>query len=213
MNNNWPTKKLGENVNALVLVAHPDDETIFCGGTMLTYPKWNWQIVCVTMQRDTARPQEFQKAMAQYKNYGVHIYSYKTLEKEDVIGRDLSNEEIIDWKESIHKLNLSPDIVFTHNVEGEYGHNHHKSLNKIVCKLFPNVWEFVYPGDDNITSNPTKSEIKKVILIEDIKNKKSEIFNTCYTSQVSDIWYLLPGLLKYEFEIGPEIFTSGDEEK
>ncbi len=208
MEHNWPAN--GSGVNASVIVAHPDDETIFCGGTILTYPKWNWSVVCATMQTNTSRPQEFQNAMSLYKNYGVNIQHYLTLEKVDR-NHLLSEIEFNDWKNSIQQLNLSPDIVFTHNVMGEYGHDHHMSLSKIIGEIFSNVWEFVYPGDDKISPQPVKALIKRIELTEEILKKKGEIFNNCYISQISSIWDLLPRLMKYEFESGPEIFTSSND--
>lgn len=208
MKNNWPDQT--DNVNAALIVAHPDDETIFCGGTLLSYPQWKWHILCVTMQTDTNRPQEFQNAMSLYKNYGVNIDRYLTLEKIDR-NHVLSETEINDWKNSVQQLNLSPDIVLTHNNMGEYGHNHHMFLSEIVNGLFSNVWEFVYPGDEKISPQPTKTSIKRIELAEEILKKKRKIFNSCYLSQITDTWNLLPGLMKYEFETGPEIFTSEDK--
>lgn len=203
--NNWPTNKSG--VNAAVIVAHPDDETIFCGGTMLSYPLWNWYVVCATMQTNTSRPQEFQNTMSMYQAYGVNIVSYLTLEKHDE-GQDLPQVEIDDWKESIQRLGLSSDIVFTHNAAGEYGHNHHKVLNKVVCELFKNVWEFICPGAVNVAPQPFKESIRTVPLNLQVLNQKAEIFNRCYTSQLAT-WKVLPELMIYEFRTGPEIFTSG----
>lgn len=202
-NMNWNIIKK-DNVDALLIVAHPDDETIFCGGTMLSFPNWNWKVICVTMQMNTVRPYEFGKAMSQYKHCGVNIVSYLTLDQRDE-GQNLSSREVAEWETSIQKLNLLPDIVFTHNEMGEYGHNHHMELSRIVQQTFSNVWKFVYPGDDAIFSQLRKSKVNTVSLREDILNKKRKIFDNCYKSQV-EVWRDHPGLMKYEFESGFETF-------
>ncbi len=207
MNPTWPSKD--SEVNAVIIAAHPDDETIFCGGTMLSYPSWNWNIICVTMQQNTPRPQEFDSAMKMYKSFGVNIKSYLTLNKPDD-NQDLSSADYEDWKETIRKVGLNPDIVFTHNVMGEYGHKHHIAISKMVLELFTNVWKFVYPGDPSITPQPQKSLLNSVPLDQNLLNKKKEIYDTCYKSQAY-VWTVLPELMKYELEKGPEIFTSGND--
>ena len=136
MGDNWNISK--GIPKALLIVAHPDDETIFCGGTLLSYPVWNWNIVCVTMQNPD-RFKEFSDAMNKYKELGVNIDSYSTLNKPDY-NQDLSPEDYEEWKSSIKRLGFNPDIVFTHNQEGEYGHKHHIAVSKMVrelLQLFP----------------------------------------------------------------------------
>lgn len=205
MEPNWPVKNSEEVINAILVVAHPDDETIFCGGTILTYPEWNWHIVCLTWDiSDDPRGIQFQKAMDFYKSYGVNIVSFQCLGKLD---RELSEEEINDWKTSISRLNLSPTIVMTHNIEGEYGHQHHKTVNKICNELFTNVWEFICPGATNVAPQPFKTNIITIPLTRDVLNKKVEIYNRCYTSELNN-WWNLSDLMLYEFKSGPEIFTQ-----
>ena len=77
---------------ALLIVAHPDDETIFSGGMLLSYPAWNWNIVCVTMQQGTPRPREFESVMKRYEELGVNIQSHLTLNKPD-FNQDLSAQD------------------------------------------------------------------------------------------------------------------------
>lgn len=146
----WNIISTDDNVKALILTAHPDDETIFCGGTMLQYPSWNWSIICVTMQQGTPRPQEFAKTIEMFKSFGVNIVSYTTLDKPDY-NQDLSSQDFEEWKKSIKLLNTKPGMVISHNVMGEYGHKHHIAISKMAHELFSNIWEFVYPGDINIS--------------------------------------------------------------
>jgi LmbE family N-acetylglucosaminyl deacetylase len=160
-----------KNVNALVLVAHPDDETLFCGGTMLTYPSWNWTIICVTMKLKTQRPKEFAKAISLYRDSGVNIMSSCTLGQKDV-NRELNTEEYTAIKSLVKQSAGKPDIVFTHNSAGDYGHAYHKELNKIAGKLFTNIWEFICPGAVPVIPQPFRSRNNVVPLSEDILDKK-----------------------------------------
>jgi hypothetical protein len=199
----WNTSST-ESVNALIAVAHPDDETVFCGGTMLYYPTWTWTVVCFTWGRHTTRYIQFQNAMKHFRTLGVDISRYLTLEQEDT-GKELTQEEWLAWKGAIQCHNLSSDIVFTHNTQGEYGHSHHKSVNTIVHELFSNVWEFICPGAVN--PQPFRTKVNEVPLSADILGKKTEVFNRCYKSE-HYIWGILREVMEYEFKTGPEIFTS-----
>ena len=52
--------------SAVVIVAHPDDEVIWCGGLILQKPDWDWTILslCRATDRDR-RPTDKCKSIAQ----------------------------------------------------------------------------------------------------------------------------------------------------
>ncbi len=116
-------------VNNLMIVAHPDDETIFGGEHLL---KDNYLVVCVTCV-DEERVKEFEKTMKKSGNeYLILNYPDKTNgEKDDWVtsfdGIKSDLKEIIDYKEW--------KTIVTHNPDGEYGHIHHKMLSKIVTSI------------------------------------------------------------------------------
>lgn len=203
--NYWNLKR-NENVNVLLIVAHPDDETIFCGGTMLTYPNWNWNIVCVTHKNGTERYKQFSKAIKYYKKAGVKICSFQTLSKNDTNG-DMDKKNIHDWEKAIKNLDIVYDLVITHNTKGEYGHAHHVIVNNIVNKLFVNVWEFICPGSLKVSPQPFKNDLIAVPLTQEILDMKTKIFNESYCSEMS-LWKEISGVMVYEFKCGPEIFTG-----
>lgn len=203
MNWNIPTD---QSVNALIAVAHPDDEIIFSFGTMLYYPNWNWIVVTFTWSEYSERIQEFKRAMAYLRSLGISIETCLTLGQADT-GNDLSNDEIKVWKSAIQEKRFAPTLVLTHNTEGEYGHTHHKSVNRIIHQLFSNVWEFICPGAKIVNPQPTKTYINEVPLNNVTLDQKRYIFNCFYTSE-SYLWNTLPDVMEYEFTKGPEIFTS-----
>lgn len=203
--NNWNIKT-NDRPRALILVAHPDDETIFCGGTMLCNPYWDWTVVCMTYEYGSVRINQFQKAMEHFKLLGVDISAYLTLEQPNN-PKILTQELKAAWNDKIINLNMNPDLVFTHNTEGEYGHPYHKQLNVIVQNHFSNVWEFICPGAVNITPQPFKNQINVTPLSKKILDQKTNIFDRSYSTE-KVIWEVYPELMTCEFKTGPEIFTS-----
>jgi len=50
-----------QSVTAAVVVAHPDDETIWAGGTMLMYPGWRWMVLSLCRASDRDRDPRFEQ--------------------------------------------------------------------------------------------------------------------------------------------------------
>lgn len=118
-----------DKVDALMIVAHPDDETIW-GGDHLT--KGNYLVVCLTNQSNQTRATEFMQVINETHNIGI-ILDYP----------DKVNNKRDDWKtvkKAIQKdirtllYNKKWTQIVTHNPEGEYGHQHHKMTSAMVSK-------------------------------------------------------------------------------
>ena len=54
----------GKKRTVAVVVAHPDDETLWCGGLMLRHPRWRWHVAALCRGDDVDRAPKFERAMA-----------------------------------------------------------------------------------------------------------------------------------------------------
>jgi LmbE family N-acetylglucosaminyl deacetylase len=117
-----------KEIDALVVVAHPDDETIWMGGTILKNKDWNWTILSLCRKGDPDRMPKFKKVC---ENYGaVGIIS----DLDDEILKPLSIDEVkTKILESLKEKDF--DYVFTHGENGEYGHLRHKETHNAMKEL------------------------------------------------------------------------------
>lgn len=129
-----------------IIVAHPDDETLWAGGTILSHPKWDCFIVCLSRVTDTERADKFYAALKELKSEGI---------MGDMDDGPDQTELDDDTVENII-LSLLPvkhyDLIITHNPMGEYTrHLRHEETGKAVLSLWNSgkisteeIWAFAY---------------------------------------------------------------------
>jgi len=129
-----------------VIVAHPDDETLWAGGTILSHPSWNWYIIALCRASDRDRAPKF-------------FQTLKLLGAKGFMGDldDGPEQKPLDEKEVEHAiLQLLPsmhfDLIISHNPNGEYTrHVRHEEISKAVITLWHagkisanELWTFAY---------------------------------------------------------------------
>lgn len=124
----------------LLVVAHPDDETIFFGGLLQVYRRRPWKVVCVTDGnadgQGARRKSDFMTACSQLKVKDCEMWGFSD-----------QFEKRIDLATLQSQLSpLQPAEVFTHGILGEYGHPHHQDVCLAVSRAFHKVplWNVAY---------------------------------------------------------------------
>jgi hypothetical protein len=121
---------LAKGEKAIIIVAHPDDETIWMGGTILMNPETEWTILSVCRASDLDREPKFQKVCALYGAQAI-IKDGEDKGRLDFLEAVKEAEGLID--EEIHGRYF--DYVFTHGKNGEYGHEGHVVVREAVDNL------------------------------------------------------------------------------
>ena len=137
---------LGSPQCAAVVVAHPDDETLWCGGYILAHPEIDWQIVTLCRASDPDRAPKFRRALEQLGAVG------EMADLDDEADQvPLPIEQI---QETITRLlaGYSYSLILTHGPKGEYTrHRRHEECCRSVVELWRSgsiatncLWLFAY---------------------------------------------------------------------
>lgn len=180
------TEKQGSK--KLMIVAHPDDETIYGGAHLLTD---DYTVVCITCGQIEYRVNEFKEVMDKTGDNYIMLGYDDRIDKTgpisdwsyqyDAIYNDLSsiiNGE--DW-----------DLIITHNPEGEYGHSHHIMTSEMVTDI---------TGKNNLYyfGRWSRNGRDETRISDDLYNTKiNELISIYYRSQGSALNYNY-NMLPYE---------------
>jgi len=152
--------------NCAVIVAHPDDETLWAGGTILMHPEVRWTIVALCRKSDRDRAGRFARAIEEFRisDFGFRIFGkmgdlddgpeQKPLVENEVKDTIMSLLLSVNSSSTMNKPRSSLivnrktknneqrtmnkfDLIITHSLCGEYTrHRRHEETAKAVCKLW-----------------------------------------------------------------------------
>ena len=187
-----------------VIVAHPDDETLWAGGTMLMHPECQWTVVTLCRKSDPDRASRFSKALRELNARGAMGDLDDGPQQAPLPGQDV--------QDCILELLASDrfDVVFTHDLRGEYTrHRRHEEVARAVLALRGDgvlhcrqLFTFAYEdGGGKYLPRPIKKadrviELRKRIwqrkyrIITDVYNFAPSSFEARTTPQTEAFWQL-----------------------
>ena len=133
----------------LLIVAHPDDETLW-GYYQLKESK-GWKILCVTNANNITRVNEL-KNIAIHFDSALEIWNYQ----DSAFHYNMHPQLYIDIENEINKSNVK--MVLTHNPLGEYGHIQHIKVSNVVLTVSKKP-TYVFSYTPNSTKKSKNNEI------------------------------------------------------
>lgn len=169
--------------SVVLIVAHPDDETLWAGGTLLANPAWECFVLCLCRGSDLDRAPKFHAALSELGATGV------IGDLDDGLDQDPLDSAVL----ARYILELLPpkhyDLAITHSPVGEYTrHRRHEEVSQAAIKLWSedllstkSLWCFAYEdGNRAYLPTPIETATSHQELPTTIWKKKYEIMTRTY---------------------------------
>jgi len=175
----------------LLVVAHPDDETIFFTSAILNQPEYEWSIACVTDANadgeGARRKSQFERACKELKASQCYWFNLP-----DIYETRLNLDQI---QSNLAKI-PTPHHVYTHGPLGEYMHPHHQDVCYAVTKFYAPICPTY------VTAYNAFPE-KRFLLSKEQFELRTHILSEIYSSETMRFINMLPARSCDEFIMAP----------
>ena len=136
----------GRIARVAVIVAHPDDEVLWCGGLLLSRPRWELFVACLTRGTDPDRAPRFRRVLERFGAQGA-MGDMDDGPEQEPLPADQVQAQILALLPQ-----RSYDLILTHAPGGEYTrHRRHEETAEAVYALCRDatlatrsLWSFAY---------------------------------------------------------------------
>ena len=164
----------------LVIVAHPDDETIYFSAPILKDRSHPWKVICITNGNADGngdqRLQQFEQACQKLK-----VDKFERWDFPDIYENRIDIERLYSELSELE----APLKLYTHGVIGEYGHPHHQDISYAVHKVFSSSSQVL-----SVSYNAFPDQVLK--LTQEEYNLKTEILSKIYADEIEKFANLVP---------------------
>ncbi|HLO33240.1 MAG TPA: PIG-L family deacetylase [Anaerolineales bacterium] len=166
-----------------VIVAHPDDEILWTGGTILSQPAWDWFIITLSRASDRDRAPRFFQTLKALGAEGTMADLDDGPEQTPLAETELQ-ETILGLLPKKHF-----DFIISHSPAGEYTrHRRHEEIGRAVITLWSLrkistdvLWLFAYEdGGKQYLPRPIETADIYRLLPEQIWQRKYSLITDIY---------------------------------
>ena len=192
--------------NKLMIIAHPDDETLWGGKALI---EDDYLVVCITCGKVKSRVFEFVNVMHTTNDKYIMLgYPDKTKGQRDnwdKVYKDISKDldkmiTVKDWEQ-----------IVVHNPDGEYGHQHHKMLNVMTTNLVKEKKKLYYFGHYSSKKSISKHYDELTPMNDNTLKKKKQIIGIYHSQKF--IQTSFDQMFPYENWLSYEEWMSEKNEK
>ena len=173
----WAFKKCA------VVVAHPDDETLWSGGTILMNPESEWTVVTLCRKSDPDRAPRFFRAIEKLNATGAMGDLDDGPDQRPLSRRQVQHEILQNLPSNRY------DLIITHGLNGEYTrHLRHEETAQAVMALWKTdrlsaaqIWRFAYEDNGRkYLPRAVEDADMHIRLPEEIWQRKYDIITDVY---------------------------------